>query len=77
MKPEVKILNAFIMYNRLYGDAVQYPVDHQYFPGAVHGDGYNELQSIVTSKIVKQDGDTIETERTIYKVQSWLGKTQS
>ena len=77
MKPEIKILNAFVMGNRLYGDVLNYPVEHEYFPGAVNGDGTKEVKSVVTSTIVRVDGDTIETERSIYKVQSWVAKTQS
>ena len=66
IKPTVKIRNASVAFGRLYGITDDYPKEHMGYEGCV-----TPGHTIQTSKIVKQDGDVIETERTIYNVTSW------
>jgi hypothetical protein len=69
MKPVVKISQAFIIRGidneYLFGQPENYPESHQGFPGCVR-EG-----TIRTSPIVSKEDNVIETERTIYAVQSW------
>ena len=67
-KPTVHIKNASIINNRLTGIVVDYPEDHHYYPGCV-----TNGQEVITSAIVSSDGENqIETQRTIYIVDSWV-----
>jgi len=67
-KPTVHIKNASIVNNRLIGIVLDYPDDHQGFPGAV-----TNGHEVITSPIVSSDGENqIETQRTIYMVDSWV-----
>ena len=66
-KPIVNIKNAYIVNNRLVGIVLDYPADHQAFSGAV-----TNGHEVITSSIVSHEGGTVETQRTIYKVDSWV-----
>lgn len=74
-KPTVQIKDAKILDHDcygscapiLYGTPIDYPDEHQYRQGALTN-GF----PIYTTKIVHQDGDIVETHRTIYKVLNWL-----
>jgi len=67
-KPIVHIKNAMIINNRLIGTVLDYPEEHQGYPGAV-----TNGQEVITSPIVSSDGENqIETQRTIYMVDSWV-----
>ena len=82
-KPHVDIYDAYIDRHlrfarlggewehtrHLYGKTYDYPVDHMDFPGCV-----TPGKEIVTSPIIRHDGDLVETERTIYHVKSWSPK---
>ena len=66
-KPIVHISNASIIANRLVGTVHDYPEEHQGYPGAVtNGKG------VMTSSIVSIEGDRVETQRTVYIVDSWV-----
>lgn len=59
LKPIVSIQDAIIIGSRMYG----YPVNHPNMP--VNG------KQVVTSPILKVDGDRVETENSIYNVLNW------
>jgi hypothetical protein len=67
MKPIVHIKDAMIFNNRLMGVVIDYPEEHQGYPGAV-----TNGKDVITSSIVSIEGDTVETQRTIYHVDSWV-----
>lgn len=66
-KPPVHIKNASIINNRLIGVVLDYPDDHQGYPGAV-----TNGREVITSAIISHKGDVVETQRTIYHVDSWV-----
>lgn len=66
-KPTVHIKNAYINNNRLLGVVLDYPDDHQGYPGAV-----TNGHAVITSPIVSHEGNVVETQRTIYHVDSWI-----
>jgi len=66
-KPTVHIKNAYIVNNRLVGIVLDYPEEHQGYPGAV-----TNGHEVITTPIVSQEGDVVETRRTIYHVDSWV-----
>ena len=66
-KPIVNIHQAYFFAGALVGIVKDYPDDHQAFPGAV-----TNGKEVRTSQIVKHDGNIVETQRTIYHVNSWL-----
>lgn len=72
-KPIVQIKDCFILPDGtnqiLTGIPIDYPDEHQYYPGALENG-----KRVFTSAIVSVDGDTVETSRTIYKVQNWLNQ---
>lgn len=72
-KPVVQIKDCFILPNGankiLSGVPIDYPDEHQWYPGALENG-----KRVFTSTIVSVDGDTVETRRTIYKVQNWLNQ---
>ena len=59
MKPVVQIKDARLFNNRLVGAAI----DHPNIPSGAE---------VFTSKIVKIEGNTVETKNTIYNVLNWL-----
>lgn len=66
MKPIIDINEAYIIGPHLYGVPVNYPEEHMYYKGAVPPGEY-----VRTSAIVKHEGNTVETMRTIYNVLTW------
>ena len=71
-KPTVQIKNCTLVNHPsgcqvLTGIVLDYPDEHQGFPGAV-----TNGQWVRTSAVVKVDGNTVDTLRTIYNVQNWL-----
>jgi len=70
MKPVVKIHDAFIIRGIdrevLRGFPEGYPEEHCGYPGCV-----TNTKMIQTSTIVSKEDHVVETERTIYAVQSW------
>jgi hypothetical protein len=70
MKPVIKIERAYIIRGidneYLFGIPMEYPEEHQWYPGCVSG-----KRLIRTSPIVSKEDHVIETERSIYAVQSW------
>ena len=66
-KPVVQIKDAFLVEDRLSGYPVDYPESHRYRPGEILN---NRL--VVTSAIVKRNGDVVETQRTLYQVLNWV-----
>ena len=66
-KPSVQIADAFVFGDRLCGKPLDYPEEHQHRAGAV-----TNGRTVITSKIIKVDGDTVETQRTIYNVVNWI-----
>lgn len=71
-KPTVQIKDCYLERHSpgcriLSGIPLDYPDEHQYYPGALRN-GHR----VWTSKVVSVDGDTVETLRTIYKVQNWI-----
>ena len=66
-KPIVHIKDAMFFNNRLMGVVIDYPEEHQGYPGAV-----TNGKDVITSSIVSIEGDTVETQRTIYHVDSWV-----
>lgn len=71
-KPTVDIEDCFLLGDRLYGFPLNYPDNHQGFPGAVSGSKY-----VVTSPIISRDGNHVETERTIYNVINWMDEDEN
>lgn len=72
MKPVVQIKDACIVGDPeivqvLFGTVLDYPEEHMVYEKAV-----TNGHIVRTSKIVEIRGDVVETERTIYQVQSWL-----
>ena len=65
-KPIVNIRDACIVGGRLFGVTDDYPTEHMGYPGCV-----TPGHMIQTSPIVKNDGNVVETQRTIYNVTSW------
>jgi NADH:ubiquinone oxidoreductase subunit C len=51
----------------LTGIPLDYPEEHQFYSGAVKNN-----RKIYTSAIVSREDNTVETLRTIYKVQNWI-----
>jgi hypothetical protein len=71
-KPEVQIRDCYLetAYSGnqiLTGIPEDYPDEHQGYPGCLRNG-----QRIYTSQVVKAEGDTVETLRTIYKVKNWI-----
>ena len=66
-KPIVYISEAYLYENSLFGTVHNYPTDHMVISGCVT----NNSGTVRTSSILNREGDTIETQRTIYKVLSW------
>ena len=71
-KPTVNIKNCYLIKlasgdKILTGIPLDYPDEHQYYPGALRNG-----RQVWTSKVVSVKGDTVETLRTIYKVQNWV-----
>jgi hypothetical protein len=66
MKPTVKITDASLFGNRLYGITQEYPKEHMAYENCVTPGNY-----VRTSTVVKVDGNLVETQRTIYDVVSW------
>jgi hypothetical protein len=66
-KPVVQIYNAKIVYSMWY-DGVQVltglPVDHP-------RDDLNFNEDFSSSKVIRIEGNTVETENSIYKVLGW------
>ena len=51
----------------LSGIVLDYPDEHQWYPGCL-----TNGRRVRTSLVVSENGDTVETQRTIYKVQNWI-----
>ena len=66
MKPTVKITDASLFGDRLYGITQEYPKEHAVYEGCVIPGRY-----IRTSPVVKVEGNLVETQRTVYDVVSW------
>lgn len=66
MKPTIDIKDAYILAGMLWGIPVDYPKEHQYYPGAV-----TPGKEVHTSSIVKHEGNRVETLRSIYNVLNW------
>lgn len=66
-KPVVKIRNAYIIGGHLWGEPMNYPDEHQCFPGAVTNN-----EQVRTSAIISHEGMRVETERTVYDVINWV-----
>lgn len=71
-KPTVQIKDCYIFENYLginilSGITVDYPDEHKAYPGCL-----SNGERVYTSAVVAVDGDTVETLRTIYKVQNWI-----
>ena len=62
MKPTIEIRNARVLNNRLFGTI------NNHHTLQVDSTG----KEVVTSTIVKQNGNTIETLNTIYVVLNWV-----
>jgi hypothetical protein len=60
VKPIVNIKEAFIVNGRMFGKPLNHP-----------GLGVSNMRQVVTSPILKVDGDRVETENTVYNVLSW------
>ena len=71
-KPTVQITDCYLEGHPsgcqiLSGIPQDYPDEHQGYPGALRN-GHR----VWTSAVVSVEGDTVETLRTIYKVQNWI-----
>ena len=71
-KPTVQITDCYLEDHPsgcqiLSGIPQDYPDEHQGYPGALRN-GHR----VWTSAVVSVEGDTVETLRTIYKVQNWI-----
>ena len=72
IKPTVQIKDCELLDHPsgcqvLTGIVLDYPDEHQGFPGAVTNGRW-----VRTSAVVSVDGITVETLRTIYNVQNWI-----
>lgn len=71
MKPVVQIKDATLVPSfgtqRLMGVVLDYPDEHQGFAGAV-----TNGKDVMTSPVISINENTVETQRTVYEVQSWL-----
>ena len=72
IKPTVQIKDCELLDHPsgcqvLTGIVLDYPDEHQGFPGAVINGRW-----VRTSAVVNVEGDTVETLRTIYNVQNWI-----
>lgn len=75
-KPTVQIKDAYITEIGYWSDSnlgilsgipLDYPDEHQYRLGALENG-----KRVWTSAIVKQEGNVVETRRTIYHVLNWI-----
>ena len=71
-KPMVQIKDCLLVDHPsgcqvLTGIVLDYPDEHQGFPGAVTNGRW-----VCTSAVVNVDGNDVETLRTIYNVQNWI-----
>lgn len=71
-KPTVQIKDCYLEDHYsgcqiLSGIVLDYPDEHQGFPGALRN-GHR----VWTSAVISVDVNTVETLRTIYKVQNWI-----
>jgi len=72
IKPTVQIKDCYLEPHIsgcqiLSGVVLDYPDEHQFYSGCL-----TNGNRVWTSKVVSVDGNTVETLRTIYKVQNWI-----
>lgn len=79
VKPTVRIRDAFLQRTIVWSDSktkqayvligvvLDYPQEHQAFPGCV-----TNGQPVQTGEVVKHEGNVVETKRTRYVVENWL-----
>ena len=65
-KPIVPIKDAMIIGNRLCGVPIDYPESHMAYPGCISNE-----KEVLTSQIINNDHELVETKRTIYQVINW------
>lgn len=65
LKPLVEIKDAHIVGDRLYGVPVNHPSPY-----------VSNTTVVVTSPIIKNDGENVETQNTMYEVLNWYDPTQ-
>jgi len=69
-KPTVRIKDCIILGGRMMGTPINYPEDHMLYKACLTN-GDPVITSSIVSKFQLNGADYVETQRTIYEVESW------